>query len=128
MDYAAELALSITSIVIATVLIIGVILITIALFRINGTLKLRNKMLIQATHPYIFCQRNQHQNRLEIRNNGQVPIAIDKVDSILDLSELEQNSLQPGQIFFHKLNDDRPFVISINYHDDIDSYQSTFNI
>lgn len=128
MDYATEITLSVTSIIIATILIVGVILITIALFRINGTLKLRNKMLLQSTRPYLYCQRNQHQQRLEIRNSGQVPVTIDSVDSIMDLSAIEKTTLLPGQVFFSKLADNQPFQISIKYHDQIDHYQSEFNI
>ncbi|KRO00821.1 hypothetical protein [Companilactobacillus kimchiensis] len=126
MNFSTELIFDITIIMITATLIAGVVLGSIALFRILATLKLRNKMLQQATRPYIFCQRNHQQ--LEIRNNGQVPIKIDAFDSQIDLTTLIGKVLPAGQTFLYRIDESSQFTITVKYHDQITNYTDSFNI
>jgi len=126
MNFSTELIFDITIIMITATLIAGVVLGSIALFRILAALKLRNKMLQQATRPYIFCQRNHQQ--LEIRNNGQVPIKIDAFDSQIDLTTLIGKVLPAGQTFLYRIDESSQFTITVKYHDQITNYTDSFNI
>lgn len=122
----SQMIFNITSIAIAVALIVGVVLGSIALFRIAHALKLRNQMLQQATKPYLFCQRNRQQ--LMIKNLGSIPVTIDKIESSFDLSNMEQQIIYPNQSFYFNLTESDKLTLTVNYHDDINDYQANFNI
>lgn len=126
MNFTSQMIFNITSIFIAVTLIVGVILGSIALFRIAHALKLRNQMLQQATRPYLIFQR--HRQQLLLKNLGSVPVTIDKIESTFDLSGLEQQLIYPNQNLYFNLTDTDKLTISVTYHDDINDYQANFNL
>lgn len=126
MNFSSQLIFDITSIAITVALIAGVVLISIALFRIIGALKYRNQLLFQATRPYLFCQKRPQQ--LEIRNNGTVPIVLDSFESNLDLSKLSGQTIPAGQSFFYNVATDQLLTIKVYYHDTLNHYQDDFNL
>lgn len=124
MNFTNQIILSIASLSIAVILIVGVILISIALFKIHRVLKQRNYLLQQTSRPYIFCQKNQ--NRLEIRNIGQTPAIIDSITG-LSSDSVHGQFIYQGQIIFYSLNNSSASTnIAINYHDQFNNYQSKF--
>ncbi|ALB29019.1 hypothetical protein [Companilactobacillus heilongjiangensis] len=126
MSFTSQMIFNITIIFITVTLIIGVILGGIALFRIAGALKLRNRMLQQATRPYLICQRNRQQ--LLIKNLGPVPVTIDEIESDFDLSSLNQQVIYANQSFYYNLTKPDKLAISVRYHDEIHDYQADFNL
>jgi len=126
MNPATQMIFNITNITITVTLIAGVVLMAITLFRIAHALNLRNQMLQQATRPYLFCQRNHQQ--LEIRNNGQIPITIDHLDSVIDLSPLTGQVLAAGQSFFYNIAGTTELSLTISYHDQINNYSDHFEL
>ena len=122
MNFSTQLIFDITSIATTVTLLVGVILIAIALFRIARTLKLRNQMLQQATRPLIYCQRND--NQLLIQNIGSTPATIDQIDSELDLSHLVGQTIPSNQRFFYNVNAQQPLHIVIKYHDQLNDFQN----
>jgi len=126
MSFTSQMIFNITIIFITVALIVGVILGGIALFRIAGALKLRNRMLQQATRPYLICQRNRQQ--LMIKNLGPVPVTIDEIESDFDLSNLNQQVIYANQSFYYNLTKSDKLAISVKYHDEIHDYQADFNL
>jgi len=126
MSFTSQMIFNITIIFITVTLIVGVILGGIALFRIAGALKLRNRMLQQATRPYLICQRNRQQ--LMIKNLGPVPVTIDEIESDFDLSNLNQQVIYANQSFYYNLTKSDKLAISVKYHDEIHDYQADFNL
>ncbi|KRL44430.1 hypothetical protein FD29_GL002187 [Companilactobacillus mindensis DSM 14500] len=126
MNSASQMIFDITSIALTVAIIVGVVLISIALFRIIAALKYRNQMLFYATRPYIFCQK--HPQQLEIRNNGAVPIVLDKLESNLDLSKLSGQTIPSGQSFFYNVATDQLLTLKVDYHDKLNHYQDNFNL
>lgn len=126
MNFSTQLIFDITSIATTVTLVVGVILIAIALFRIAHTLKLRNQMLQQATRPLIYCQRNDKQ--LLIQNIGSTPATIDQIDSELDLSHLVGQIIPSNQQFFYNMTNQQPLHIVIKYHDQLSEFQNEFDL
>lgn len=126
MNSVSQMIFNFTSIFITVTLIVGITLISIALFRITAALKFRNKMLQQATRPYLFCQR--HLQQLKITNIGAVPIIIDKIDSNSDFSSLIGQKIMPNQALFYQITENTPMSLTIGYHDQITTYYDEFNI
>jgi len=126
MNTATQMIFNITSITITVTLLAGVVLMAITLFRIAHALNLRNQMLQQATRPYLFCQRDHQQ--LEIRNNGQVPITLDQIDSKADFSPLAGHVLAAGQSFFYSIEETATLELTISYHDQIHNYSDHFEL
>lgn len=125
MNSATQVIADISSLSIAVALIVGVILGSIALFRIATALKYRNQMLEQATRPYLFCQRTRQQ--LEVRNDGTTPITIDKVTGDIDLSTLNGQKLAAHQsIFFNSIPENQPLLLKFSYHDELRNYHDDF--
>ncbi|MFC6177184.1 hypothetical protein ACFQAV_10045 [Companilactobacillus huachuanensis] len=126
MSFTSQMIFNITIIFITVTLVVGVILSGIALFRIAGALKLRNRMLRQATRPYLICQRNHQQ--LMIKNLGPVSVTIDEIESDFDLTSLNQQLIYANQSLYYNLTKPDKLTLSVKYHDEIDNYQADFNL
>ncbi|MCV3762670.1 hypothetical protein OF389_07090 [Companilactobacillus farciminis] len=125
MLFPTQMIFNITIIIIAVALIVGVILSSIALLKIAHFLKLRNQMLQQVSRAYLNCTKNN--NQLEIRNIGQVPLIIDKINSSIKLSS-NQLTIAPNQSYYFQVNGTKKITIAINYHDQINHYLEKFEL
>ncbi|WP_119326130.1 hypothetical protein [Companilactobacillus musae] len=125
MSTTTQMIFNITIIFITVTLIVGVILISIALFRIIHALKYRNQMLKQVSRPYLTCHINHQQ--LEIHNISQIPIVIDETQNI-NLNQIIGQTLPGGQSFYYPIENKPQSAISIKYHDQIDTYTQQFKL
>ncbi|MQS97563.1 hypothetical protein [Companilactobacillus halodurans] len=108
----------------AITLIVGTILVSITLFQMAKSVKLRNKMLFQSSRPYLVCLRNQQQ--LEIRNIGQIPIKLDQLIIDQETIPLDGKIIPIGQSFFYNIGPNSAINALIKYHDDIGQYENNF--
>lgn len=125
MLFPTQMIFNITIIIITVALIVGVILGSIALFRIAHALKLRNQMLHQVSRAYLNCTKNN--NQLEIRNIGQIPLTIDKITSAEKFS-LSQTIIPPNQGYFFQINANKKLSITVDYHDQLNHYTEKFDL
>lgn len=125
MLFPTQMIFNITIIIIAVALVVGIILGSIALFKISHALKLRNQMLQQVSRAYLNCTKNN--NQLEIRNIGQVPLTIDKITSSEKLP-LAQLIIAPNQGYFFQINGTKKIALSIDYHDQLNHYTEKFDL
>lgn len=125
MLFPTQMIFNITIIIISVALVVGVILGSIALFKISRTLKFRNQMLQQVSRAYLNCTKNN--NQLEIRNIGQVPLTIDKITSSEKLP-LAQLIIAPNQGYFFQINGAKKLALSIDYHDQLNHYTEKFDL
>src|SRR5699024_12745590 len=125
MLFPTQMIFNITIIIITVALIVGVILGSIALFRIAHALKLRNQMLRQVSRAYLNCTKNN--NQLEIRNIGQIPLTIDKITSAEKFS-LSQTIIPPNQGYFFQINTNKKLSIKFDYHDQLNHYIKKFHL
>jgi len=128
MDLSIQIALIVLVAVIVITLIVGVILSTIGIFKLRGTVKTRNRILLQSTRPYIICQKNKH--HLEIRNVGKTPAKIDDITTIskVDLNYLKNRTVFSGQTFIYAIEESEKFSITIKYHDEVNHYSDNFTL
>jgi len=122
----SQMIFNITIIFITVAIVAGVVLGTIALFRIAHALKLRNRILQQTTRPYLVFQRNQQQLRL--KNFGSIPVTIDQIESDFDFSNMLQQKVYGDQAYYFNLTNPDTLTISIKYHDDRNDYQDNFTL
>jgi len=128
MNDSTQVFFIIISSIIAATLIVGVILLSICLFRIKAALKNRNKLIVQTSRPYFVCQK--HGNQLVIQNLGTTWGQIDnsQTDSEHDFSFLNQSYLLAGQSFTYNIVETDQFKIDLTYHGLIDTYTESFQI
>lgn len=124
MQSATQIIFIINSCVIAISLIVGVILGSIALFKIANALKRRNKILYQNTRPYLVCQRSNQQ--LAIKNVGQAAVIIDEILPADLISPWKPQRILAGQVLYFNLSKAQQLNLTIKYHDTIDNYQENF--
>lgn len=125
MSTTTQMIFNITIIFITVTLIVGVVLGTIALFRITHALRYRNQLLEQVSRPYLTCRLVQQQ--LEIHNNSQIPVVIDETKNI-ELNQLIDQTLPGGQSFYYQIKNKPQNDIFITYHDQINTYEDRFKL
>ncbi len=117
----------ITSVIAAT-LIVGVILISIALFRIKAALKKRNLLFEQTNRPYIICQKSG--NQLFIKNLGNMLGQIDEIQTNLnhDFTYLNKSYISAGQTFTYNIEETDNLIINLSYHGQNSRYADKFDL
>lgn len=125
-----ELTLAISAIVLAVTGIVGVILLSTSIFKINSSMKKTVDVIEKYQRPYIVI--NLKKTNLIIKNTGKSQATIDSIviNETDEFGDIDGKVINPEQALHLKNNftDQGELVIEINYHSENEAYKETVSL
>lgn len=120
--------LSIAAIIMVITSIVGVVLLSTSVFKINSSLKKTVDVIEKYQRPFLIMEMNK--DNLTIKNTGKTQAIIDSVmiNNSKRLNELDNKSINPEQSFLIKniYKNQEKISIEINYHSENKIYKESF--
>ncbi|WP_334328603.1 hypothetical protein [Companilactobacillus sp. HBUAS59699] len=120
--------LSIAAIIMVITSIVGVVLLSTSVFKINSSLKKTVDVIEKYQRPFLIMEMSK--NNLTIKNTGKTQAIIDSVmiNNSKKLNELDNKSINPEQSFLIKniYKNQEKISIEINYHSENKIYKESF--
>lgn len=121
------LMLSISAIIIVITSIVGVVLLSTSIFKINSSLKKTVDIIEKYQRPYLIASLNE--TNLIIKNTGKSQAVLDSViiNNSQKLSDLDNKIINPEQSLLTKNNykNQEQLSMEINYHSENKIYKET---
>ncbi|KRK80421.1 hypothetical protein [Companilactobacillus nodensis] len=125
-----ELTLAISAIVLAVTGIVGVILLSTSIFKINSSMKKTVDVIEKYQRPYIAI--NLKKTNLVIKNTGKSQATIDSIviNDTDEFEDMDGKVINPEQALHLKndFTDQDELIIEINYHSENKAYKETVSL